>query len=94
VIQKSPTLAYIVGVALGDGNLSCPNGRALRLRITCDNKYPEIIHEITKALTEIFPQNRVSICERYNGSCCDISLYSNKLAEFIPWKINKGSKIV
>jgi len=33
--------AYIVGLALGDGNLSNPNGRAVRLRITCDKKYPQ-----------------------------------------------------
>lgn len=39
-------LSYIVGVALGDGNLSNPNGRALRLRITCDEKYPGIANEM------------------------------------------------
>jgi DNA-binding transcriptional regulator WhiA len=32
--------SYIIGLALGDGNLSNPNGRALRLRISCDKKYP------------------------------------------------------
>lgn len=31
--------AYIIGVAIGDGNLSNSNGRAVRLRVTCDNKY-------------------------------------------------------
>ena len=44
------SLAYIIGVALGDGNLSNPNGRAVRLRITCDIKYPKIISEIQKKL--------------------------------------------
>lgn len=93
VIEKSATLAYIVGVALGDGNLSCPNGRALRLRVTCDNKYPDVIKEIAIALSVIFPKNKVSLCKRYKGTCCDISVYSNKLAEFIPWELNKGTKI-
>jgi DNA-binding transcriptional regulator WhiA len=93
VIEKSATLAYIVGVALGDGNLSCPNGRALRLRVTCDNKYPDIIEEITDSLSKIFPHNKVSLCKRYKDTCCDISVYSNKLAEFMPWEINKGTKI-
>lgn len=94
MIEKSTTLAYVVGVALGDGNLSCPNGRALRLRVTCDNQYPDIIQEIIAALSIIFPQNKVSVCERYKGTCCDVSVYSNKLAEFIPWEIYKGTKIV
>ena len=32
--------AYVIGLALGDGNLSKPGPRAVRLRISCDNKYP------------------------------------------------------
>lgn len=93
MIEKSATLAYVVGVALGDGNLSCPNGRALRLRVTCDNKYPDIIEEIVNALSVTLPKNKVSLCERHKGTCCDISVYSNKLTEFIPWENNRGSKI-
>ena len=31
----------MVGIALGDGNLSNPNGRATRLRVTCDLRYPQ-----------------------------------------------------
>src|SRR3989338_9217420 len=38
--------AYVVGLSLGDGNLSNPNGRAVRLRITCDKKYPNLIQNI------------------------------------------------
>jgi hypothetical protein len=40
--------AYIIGVALGDGDLSNPNGRAVRLRITCDKKYPRLIEHVAK----------------------------------------------
>jgi len=29
-------------MAIGDGNLSSPNGRVTKLRITCDIKYPSI----------------------------------------------------
>ena len=39
-------LAYIIGIALGDGNLSNPNKRAVRLRITCDTGYPGLIENI------------------------------------------------
>lgn len=84
-------LAYIIGVALGDGNLSCPNGRTTRLRVTCDAKYPEIITEITFALKQLFPNNQVSHVIR-TDNCIDISLYSNKLNEYIPWEVGKGSK--
>ena len=93
MVEKSTTLAYIIGVALGDGNLSCPNGRATRLRVTCDVKYPDIIVEIKDALIKLFPTNRVSIVTNRKESCIDISVYSNKLNDYIPWKVGKGSKI-
>lgn len=57
-------LAYIVGIALGDGNLSNPNGRAVRLRITCDAKYGMLAKEITSSLKALLPGNTVSIIGR------------------------------
>ena len=50
MMKKTKNLAYIIGVALGDGNLSNPNGRAIRLRISCDTRYPFIIESIKEAL--------------------------------------------
>ena len=94
MIEKSATLAYIIGVALGDGNLSCPNGRATRLRVTCDNKYPNVIKEIRNALVEIFPSNRVAIVTNRKGTCIDISVYSNKLNFIMPWQVGMGTKII
>lgn len=86
-MRKSPNLAFIIGIALGDGNLSNPNGRATRLRITCDNKYPEIIKTIIKNLKSII-DNKISIVKRKN--CVDISCYSNKFPALLGWK--EGSK--
>lgn len=83
-------LAYIVGVAIGDGNLSNPNGRAVRLRVTCDKKYPELIIEISKHLQYLFPKNMVSLVDR--KGCMDISVYSNKLEDLLGWKAKGGSK--
>jgi hypothetical protein len=94
VMQQSATLAYVVGIALGDGNLSCPNGRATRLRVSCDTSYPNLITEISKNLQDIFPNNKVSICAKKKGACVDVSVYSNTLNEIIPWKVGAGSKIV
>jgi len=91
--EQRKTLAYIIGVALGDGNLSNPNGRAVRLRITCDTQYPIIIQEITCGLSLLLPNNRVSVTPRAE-TYCDISVYSNKLSDWLPWRVGHGSKMV
>lgn len=90
--QERKALAYVVGIALGDGNLSNPNGRAVRLRITCDAKYKGISREIVEALQTILPHNKISIVRRQK-TFFDISIYSNKLAALLPWQPGKGSKI-
>ena len=84
-------ISYLVGVALGDGNLSNPNGRAVRLRITCDNKYPNIIKNIVKTIKKILPLNKVSLVKR-TKNCTDISCYSNQLENLLGWKALRGSK--
>jgi len=86
--------AYIIGIALGDGNLSRPNGRATRLRITCDAKYPTIIQDITSALSKLLPNNKVSIVPGPRPTYCNVSVYSEKLNELLPWKVNGGSKFL
>ncbi len=78
-------------MALGDGNLSNPNGRAIRLRITCDKKYPLIIKNIIRNLEIIFPKNKVSTIKK--GNALDISVYSNDLEKILEWKAKGGSKI-
>lgn len=89
--QRTELLAYIVGVALGDGNLSNPNGRATRLRVTCDLKYPILIREIKHSLELLLPKNKVSLVQR-PSNCVDISVYSNKLNFLIPWRVGAGTK--
>jgi DNA-binding transcriptional regulator WhiA len=86
-------LAYIIGVALGDGNLSSPNGRATRLRVTCDAKYPILAQEIIDVLKRVFPSNSVSVVITPKKSTYfNISVYSNKLNEYMPWKVGRGTK--
>ncbi len=89
--KNKKAIAYIIGVALGDGNLSNSNGRAVRLRITCDKKYPLLIENITKNLKKVFINNKVSIIDRENA--VDISVYSNDLESILGWKAKGGSKI-
>ncbi|KKT95973.1 MAG: hypothetical protein UW97_C0019G0007 [Parcubacteria group bacterium GW2011_GWA2_45_15] len=85
-------VSYIIGVALGDGNLSNPNGRAVRLRITCDLKYPFLISKIEQSLKKLAPQNKVSRINR-GDRAIDISCYSNQWEQLFGWKAYGGSKI-
>jgi intein/homing endonuclease len=87
--KQIKSLAYIVGVALGDGNLS-RNSRTTKLRVSCDNKYPRIIEEITKHLKIILPENSVSYYNRRN--CTDVTINSNKLENLLGWTKSGGSK--
>ncbi len=93
VTRHNTTLAYIIGIALGDGNLSNPNGRAIRLRITCDSKYPNTGNEIESALKLLFPNNKVSIVAGPKPTYFNISVYSNELASIMPWRAGYGSKV-
>jgi hypothetical protein len=83
--------AYVIGVAIGDGNLSNPNGRAVRLRITCDSRYPALIAKISRSLSQLFPENKVGlVCG--SGNYVNLSVYSNQLESFLGWKALGGSK--
>lgn len=84
-------LSYIIGLAIGDGNLSNPNGRAVRLRITCDLKYKNLIKRICSAIKILLPKNRVSLIKR-SRTFCDISCYSNKWENWLGWKAKEGPK--
>ena len=44
------------------------------------------------ALEFLLPKNKVSIVTRRNEACFDISVYSNRLDEWMPWKVGMGSK--
>jgi LAGLIDADG-like domain len=89
--RKKSILAYIVGVALGDGNLSNPNGRAVRLRVSCDAKYPNLINNIKSAIQEVFPENRVSTVKK-SRNCVDVSCYSNQWEDLLGWEARGGPK--
>lgn len=83
--------AYIIGLAIGDGNLSNPNNRATRLRITCDKKYQKLLQRITETLRLLLPENKVSLIDR--KGCFDVTVYSNHLEKILGWKAKMGSKL-
>ena len=76
--------AYIIGIALGDGNLSNPNSRAVRLRVTCDKKYPKLYNFVKFSIKKLLPDNKVSIVNK-KRNCLDISCYSNKWEKILGW---------
>lgn len=92
-IENLENLAYVIGLAIGDGNLSNPNGRATRLRISCDLKYPKLTRRIIKSLEIALPDNKVNIIRRPKN-CIDVYVYSNKLEPWLGWKADKGPKHV
>lgn len=85
--------AYVIGVALGDGNLSNPNGRAVRLRISCDTKYPFLLEHIKKSVQQLMPKNKVGFVKTPRR-CVDISCYSNLWESILGWKAKEGSKYI
>jgi len=84
--------SYIIGIALGDGNLSNPNMRATRLRVTCDKKYIKLAHHIKTSIEKLLPENKTSFVDR-KKNYLDISCYSNYWEQLLGWKAGKGRKI-
>jgi hypothetical protein len=68
--------------------------RQTRLRVTCDNSYPLLIKEIRRSLQQVFPNNSVAISAGQKATYCNVSVYSNKLDDYLPWVVGKGSKCV
>ncbi len=83
--------AYIIGLAVGDGNLSNQSGRAVRLRISCDDKYPNLRNKIISSLKLLLPQNGVGTVKR-KSNCTDVYVHSNHLENLLGWKALNGSK--
>lgn len=75
--------AELLGLYLGDGCISA-TGRAHRLRIFFDAKYPGIIAESRALLERCFPCNPVDEVTKDGGSCIVLSVYSLHLPCLFP----------
>jgi hypothetical protein len=89
-----PAYAYLLGIYLGDGNISKLRN-VYRLRVTLDAKYPQIIESCIQAISTLLPQNQVSLVKKhYNGdqlSCVDVSVCYKYLPAIFP-QHGKGAK--
>lgn len=75
--------AYLFGLYLGDGCITLnANGRAYRLRISLDKKYPQIINRCIDAASTVLPDNKVSLVESVGHY--DVSCHNKHLPEIFP----------
>jgi hypothetical protein len=69
-----PAYAYLLGLYLGDGNISKMKKGVFRIRITCCSAYPHLMDLCQAALEAALPNSRVS---RYGRiGCTDVASYS------------------
>ncbi|TDZ81401.1 hypothetical protein DE4587_01268 [Mycobacteroides salmoniphilum] len=66
--------AYLLGLYLGDGCIS-RDRRTWRLRITLDQKYPDIIEQCRAAIDALMPAQHAAIVQCPKG-CVQVSHYS------------------
>jgi Homeodomain-like domain len=64
---------YLLGLYLGDGSLAVHPRGVYRLRITCANRYPELIRLCETAMGEVLPNKVYRVAK---VGCCDVASYS------------------
>lgn len=77
---REQVYAYLLGVYLGDGHM-VRGPRAYRLAITCDEKYPRIISEVSQAIAKTLPNK---VCHVQQAGCVDVVSYSQHWPCFFP----------
>jgi hypothetical protein len=56
--------AYLFGLYLGDGWIAAVGARRFSLRISCDQRYPELIAAAARAMASVNPGKRIRIWRR------------------------------
>jgi hypothetical protein len=71
IVLVSRAYVYLLGLYLGDGNLSF-TGRTYQLRLTLDSRYPEIIDSAAAAVREVVPHGRVHVRARGGAQIVEV----------------------
>jgi Homeodomain-like domain-containing protein len=75
--------AYLLGLYLGDGYI-CRMSRTYNLRISMDARYPGIIEEARRAISDVLAPNRGSVQRFRSRNMVEIHGYSNSLPRLFP----------
>lgn len=59
LVNPPSSYVYLLGMYLGDGSISEHARGVARMRVHLDLKYPAIIDEVERAISDLVPQNRV-----------------------------------
>ena len=76
--------AYLLGLYLGDGNISANRRGVFRLRVTLDLAYPNIVLECANAMDAVMPGQRAGVHVRPHSECVDVSMYSKRWPHLFP----------
>jgi len=85
-IHTQRVYAYILGIYLGDGNITKVRS-VYRIRITLDARYPDIIKTCSEAIQTLLPENQIGIVKRYYRerlSCVDVSCFYKFWPDLLP----------
>ena len=78
--------AYVLGIYLGDGNISKVRN-VYRLRVSLDARYPNIISLCKQALEKLLPDNKAGLVEIYyrgRVSHIDVSMFYKYWPDLLP----------
>jgi intein-encoded DNA endonuclease-like protein len=88
--RLSADYVYLLGLYLGDGNISEHQRSVYRLRISLDVRYPRIVDECAAAMQAVVPRNRVSRQLR-SCNCYEVHAYSKSWPCLFP-QHGRGTK--
>jgi hypothetical protein len=81
----APTYAYLLGLYLGDGYLAATRRGVFHLRITLDARYPGVVAEAARAVSEILPNRQVAVYPHRGGANAEVvGCYSKSWPNLFP----------
>lgn len=92
-LEKSPKLAFLIGMTLGDGNIQ-RFPRSERLLISLNNKYPTLVSYVRQVMSEILDKEAI-VQKVKDKNCIRIWIYQKKISKRL--KVitgNRGADIV
>lgn len=93
-LKKDESLAFLIGIALGDGNIN-QMARTQCLRITFGTDKPDLWKYTAKVVEKVF-QKAPSVYKRKEANCVNVTIYQNNLSRRlkIPLGARKNKKII